>query len=399
MHRDIKPANLLLSEGRGAEQRILLSDFGIARQMGEVSGLTATNHTIGTVTYSSPEQLMGHHIDGRSDQYALAATAFRLLTGEPPYRESNQVAVISQHLNAPPPRVSARRAEFAPVDPVLMKAMAKNPQDRFHTCSEFAQALAHQAAAVSAQPHQRPGWPLQPTAMSPTPGAPTAQWVPAGPPHGLVHNQLAFGPPPRRSRRWIGIVAGIVAVVLVATGVIVALNVNGADSAGGSSTSPTRAATTSSRASSSTGATAFPMPTLVGTPGNYQTIQTYIQQNGIEEQSEHRGDTKAPTILTPIPDGWRDAGSESPNFAYQTLLYDGPDAPDSRPYVIVLVSKLVGNVDPAKVFAAAPGELYNLAGWVPDNPGKVAHSPVTPSSNSPASGTPMEGERPSPKRR
>jgi hypothetical protein len=168
-------------------------------------------------------------------------------------------------------------------------------------------------------------------------------------------------------------VAGVVVVMLVATGVIVALNVGGDDSAADGSSTPTlRPATTPSRPTTSATPTAFPMPTLVGTPGNYSTIQTYIHQNGIEEEGQHRGDTKAPTILTPIPDGWRDAGPESPNFAYQTLRYDGADAPNSRPYVLVILSKLVGNVDPEKVFALAPGELYNLAGWVPDNPGKVA---------------------------
>jgi serine/threonine protein kinase, bacterial len=382
LHRDIKPANLLLGDGQGADRRILLSDFGIARQIGEASGLTATNHTIGTVAYSAPEQLMGHRIDGRADQYSLAASAFRLLTGETPYRESNQVAVISQHLNAPPPRVSERRAELGPLDPVLVKAMAKNPQDRFATCNEFAQAFAQQASAAKAQdattvqvPPRRSGW----TPPPPRGVAPPAPWPPAamGPPPGLLHNQMAFAPPPRRSRRWIAVVAGVVAVVLVVTGVVVAMNLGGGDTAAdGSSTSTLRPATTLSRPSSSATTTAmptaFPMPTLVGTPGNYQTIQTYIQQSGIEEQSQHRGDAKAPTIVLPTPDGWRDAGAESPNFAYQTLLYEGPDAPDSRPYVMVIVSKLVGNVDPAKVFAAAPGELYNLAGWAPDDPGKVA---------------------------
>jgi serine/threonine protein kinase, bacterial len=384
LHRDVKPANLLLSESQGVDRRILLSDFGIARLIGEVSGLTATNHTMGTVAYSAPEQLMGAHIDGRSDQYSLAATAFRLLTGESPYREANQVAVISQHLHAPPPRVSDRRAELGPLDPVVMKAMAKNPRDRFPTCSEFAQALAQQAALVKAQEATtvqvqplRSGWPPAP----PHPGGPPKPWAPAGPPPPpgpapLVSNQLAFNRPPRRSRRWL-IVAAVVAVALVATGVIVALNVGGDDNAAdGSATSTLRPATTLPRDSSSTAASAtpttFPMPALVGTPGNYQTIQTYIQQNGIEEQGQHRGDTKAPTIVTPMPDGWRDAGAESPNFAYQTLLYEGADAPNSRPYVMVVLSKLVGNVDPARVFALASGELYNLAGFVPDNPGKVA---------------------------
>ena len=402
LHRDIKPANLLLTDGQGVDRRILLSDFGIARQIGEVSGLTATNHAMGTVAYSAPEQLMGGHIDGRSDQYALAATAFRLLTGESPYREPNQVAVISQHLHAPPPRVSERRPELAPLDPVLIRAMAKDPRDRFPTCSQFARAFAQQAtvvnaeqttsvnaqqaSAVKAQPTTvvtaRPGWrppPPQPRAGAPVgPYVHPAAWVPTGPPPppGLVSNQMAFAPPSRPSRWRLAVIAGVVAVVLVAVGVIVALNVGGdEDSAAGSATPTMRPATTSRRdGAGTTGATptAFPMPTLVGQPGNYQTIQTYIQQQGIQEVSQHRGDTSAPTVLTPMPDGWRDAGPESPNFAYQTLLYDGAEAPNSRPYVVVVLSKLVGDVDPAKVFALASGELYNLAGWVPDNPGKVA---------------------------
>jgi serine/threonine-protein kinase len=69
MPLDEVTANILLTDGRGAQRRILLSDFGIARQMGDVSGLTATNHAIGTVAYSAPEQLMGAHVDGRADRY------------------------------------------------------------------------------------------------------------------------------------------------------------------------------------------------------------------------------------------------------------------------------------------------------------------------------------------
>ncbi len=107
MHRDVKPANILLgqpdSEG---QRRIFLADFGIARPLADPSGLTATNLTVGTVGYAAPEQLMGEHIDGRADQYALAATAFHLLTGSPAFEHSNPVAVISKHLNEPAPRLS-----------------------------------------------------------------------------------------------------------------------------------------------------------------------------------------------------------------------------------------------------------------------------------------------------
>lgn len=141
LHRDVKPANILLANPDDDVRRVFLSDFGIARQVGEVSGLTATNLTVATVPYAAPEQLMSIDLDGRADQYALAATAFHLLTGAPPYQDSNPVAVISQHLTATPPKLSSRRPELAHLDDVLSKALAKNPADRFDTCRQFAEAL------------------------------------------------------------------------------------------------------------------------------------------------------------------------------------------------------------------------------------------------------------------
>jgi serine/threonine-protein kinase len=80
------------------EQRILLADFGIAQRIDDVSGLTTTNMTVGTVAYSAPEQLMGEDIDGRADQYALAATAYHLPTGSVLFPHSNPAVVISRHL-------------------------------------------------------------------------------------------------------------------------------------------------------------------------------------------------------------------------------------------------------------------------------------------------------------
>ena len=108
LHRDVKPANIMLTHlDDEGEQRILLTDFGIARSVDDISGLTTTNMTVGTVAYSAPEQLMGEEIDGRADQYALAATTHHLLTGLQLFPHSNPAVAISRHLNAAPPR--ARR--------------------------------------------------------------------------------------------------------------------------------------------------------------------------------------------------------------------------------------------------------------------------------------------------
>ena len=82
LHRDVKPANIMVTDADDDhDRRIILADFGIARNAEDISGLTATNMTVGTVAYAAPEQLMGEPLDGRADQYALAATMHHLLTG------------------------------------------------------------------------------------------------------------------------------------------------------------------------------------------------------------------------------------------------------------------------------------------------------------------------------
>jgi serine/threonine-protein kinase len=143
LHRDVKPANILLTESGSQERRIMLADFGIAGLVDDPSGLTATNMTVGTVAYAAPEQLMGADLDGRADQYALAATAFHLLTGSPPFQHSNPAVVISQHLSASPPAIGDRRPGLAPLDPVFAKALAKEPNERYEQCVDFARALGH----------------------------------------------------------------------------------------------------------------------------------------------------------------------------------------------------------------------------------------------------------------
>jgi serine/threonine-protein kinase len=155
LHRDVKPANILLTHPEDGERRIVLADFGVARHLGDISGITETNVAVGTVAYAAPEQLSGDNIDGRADQYALAATAFHLLTGAPPFQHSNPIAVISQHLHADPPRLSDFRPDLAHLDEVFCKALAKQPEDRFERCRAFSAAVIEQLDEVAER--GRPG--------------------------------------------------------------------------------------------------------------------------------------------------------------------------------------------------------------------------------------------------
>lgn len=142
-HRDVKPANILIADPGSPHERVLLADFGIARRADDASGLTGTNMTVGTVAYAAPEQLLGQPLDGRADQYALAATAYQLLTGRQLFVHSNPAVVISSHLTADPPPIGVVRPELSSLGPVFDRSLAKSPDDRFETCVDFARALDH----------------------------------------------------------------------------------------------------------------------------------------------------------------------------------------------------------------------------------------------------------------
>ncbi len=173
LHRDVKPSNILLTDPT-PRRRILLADFGIAREVGEISGLTATNMLVGTTAYCAPEQLQGSDLDGRADQYALGCTAFDLLAGSAPFHHSNPAVVITQHLSAPPPQISERRPELADLDGAIAKALAKKPEDRYPTCADFAAALGSQ---LNTAPAEVPAGPTEVIAaptevIAPAPSAP-----------------------------------------------------------------------------------------------------------------------------------------------------------------------------------------------------------------------------------
>ena len=158
VHRDVKPANMLLDSAASSGQldHVYLSDFGLTKQSQLTSSLTLTGQFLGTLDYIAPEQIEGSKlVDGRADLYSLACAAFEMLSGAPPFRRGQGVAVIWAQISAPPPRLSDRRPDLpAAVDQVLSKALAKAPGERYQTCLEFAAALrgASEVAADSAAP-------------------------------------------------------------------------------------------------------------------------------------------------------------------------------------------------------------------------------------------------------
>lgn len=153
LHRDVKPANIMLTHlDDDGEQRILLTDFGLAREVNDDGGFAATDMNLGTVAYCAPEQLLGDYVDGRADQYALAATAYHLLTGRPMFPDPDPSVVVGHHLDTVPPALAQTRPELAPLDPVLAVGLAKVPSDRFARCADFARAFSDQIGAVGSPP-------------------------------------------------------------------------------------------------------------------------------------------------------------------------------------------------------------------------------------------------------
>lgn len=211
LHRDVKPANILVTDP-SPRRRIVLADFGIARELGDISGLTATNMLVGTTAYCAPEQLQGLDLDGRADQYALGCTAFDLLAASAPFRNSNPAVVITQHLSAPPPRISERRPELAELDGPIAKAMAKKPDDRYPTCTDFAAALGSQLATVASEV------PAGPTQVIPAPTEVIAK-SPAGPPSAPEARTGSRGPALA--------IAALVAVAVLAVGAYVGVRALG----------------------------------------------------------------------------------------------------------------------------------------------------------------------------
>ncbi|WP_118913721.1 Stk1 family PASTA domain-containing Ser/Thr kinase [Mycobacterium shigaense] len=135
IHRDVKPANIMIS----TTNAVKVMDFGIARAIADSgNSVTQTAAVIGTAQYLSPEQARGETVDARSDVYSLGCVLYEILTGEPPFVGDSPVAVAYQHVREDPVPPSKRHAGIsADLDAVVLKALAKNPDNRYQTAAEM----------------------------------------------------------------------------------------------------------------------------------------------------------------------------------------------------------------------------------------------------------------------
>lgn len=157
IHRDLKPDNILLTEFRGEENFVKILDFGIAK-LKDPGGapqqqLTQAGIVYGTPQYVSPEQAQAKELDHRTDIYSLGCILFELLTGKTPFRDKNPVGILTKHVFEPPPRPSEVSA--TPVAPsmeaLILKALAKDPNDRFEDAMDMFQALVGREREIMAE--------------------------------------------------------------------------------------------------------------------------------------------------------------------------------------------------------------------------------------------------------
>jgi serine/threonine-protein kinase len=221
IHRDIKPHNILL-DGEG---RLKVTDFGIARA--GPSQMTEVGSIMGTAQYLSPEQARGAPVTAASDLYSVGVVLYEMLTDKTPFTGETPIEIAMKHLNETPSPPSELRPEIPPeLDQIVLRALAKDPHERYETADEFSADLDRLEAGLPVAPETSAAAtavlagtaatqilsPDAGTRVLPPPGPPTAPRRPPGYPPDYGYH----GPPPRKRRRW---APWLIALALIAAAV------------------------------------------------------------------------------------------------------------------------------------------------------------------------------------
>jgi eukaryotic-like serine/threonine-protein kinase len=235
IHRDIKPANILI----GQDGNVFLSDFGIAKVVEETLQLTGEGQAIGTPAYMAPEQVQGHGSDARTDIYALGILLYQAVTGEIPFIAETAFSLALMHVHAPPrPPRQLNPAIPEPLEQIILRAIAKNPADRFQQADEMVVALGQVFAAPPAAHDTSPSV-QTPEQVSQSPLDPTLEAIaPPGEQLSPASTVLAAPPPaaalpapiPSSTRRNTAILLSFLVIVIVTAIGYMVLNRNTAAS-------------------------------------------------------------------------------------------------------------------------------------------------------------------------
>jgi beta-lactam-binding protein with PASTA domain/tRNA A-37 threonylcarbamoyl transferase component Bud32 len=224
IHRDLKPHNVIIGPG-GAGDGVKVADFGIARA--GASEITEVGAIMGTAQYLSPEQAQGHAVNEASDLYSVGVVLFEMLTGRAPFEGDSAVAIALKHVNQPPPSPREFRPEIPPeLEAVVLKALAKRPDDRYLDADSFIHDLEavervlaggvpdSETTARFTPPLQQTGGAAPATVESAT--ATPAELEAEPPPEGAE-------PPPGRGRRSAAVLLALLAIAAIAVGAFLLL--------------------------------------------------------------------------------------------------------------------------------------------------------------------------------
>ncbi|WP_063752503.1 protein kinase domain-containing protein [Streptomyces sp. NRRL S-350] len=335
VHRDIKPANVIITN-TGA---VKVMDFGIARALtGGATTMTQTGMVMGTPQYLSPEQALGKPVDHRSDLYAAGCMLYELLTLRPPFTGDTPLSVVYQHVQDPPvPPSQANPRVPVGLDPLVLRSLAKNPDDRFQDADEFRAHLQHalremhgatgavwtgavgvpgdtgatqvlrpdQAAATAAFGAVRPG--DQTSVLPYQTGGPytpsTSHGAPGGPYGGEGHGGDGDDDGRRRGP-WAWVAGGI--AVLVAAGAGIAFALSGGGGGGGDKDHvlpPTPAPVVSTNETTPPAQSGLPSPpsTVTGTRKPQQPTDTGNNGNNTWNNGNNTSPSPSPGRHTPTP--------------------------------------------------------------------------------------------------